>query len=233
MRMPPFTQRFFERSCLELAPELLGAQLVSQLETGEELRARIVELEAYLGDGSDPAAHSHRGPTPRSASMFGPAGHFYVYRSMGIHFCVNLVCEPPGRGSAILLRAAAPLSGFAVMAERRGRERPRPNPRDWLSGPGKLCQAYGITRALDGQSALRGPLRLRPGPAPSEVILCGPRIGIRHARELPYRFFLGGDPHVSRSTLNPRALPYAPALHSGSAERRSLRYRSPQSQEAH
>jgi DNA-3-methyladenine glycosylase len=193
---------FFERSALEVAPELLGCVLVHELD-GERLEGAIVEVEAYLGDGSDPASHSHRGPRPRVASMFGPPGHFYVYRSMGIHACVNLVCERKGRASAVLLRAVEPLHGLEPMALRRGGRAGR----QLASGPGKLTQAFGIGLEHDGASALSGALRVEPArAAPARGILRGPRVGIRKAADLPYRFWIADSEHVSRTPLNRRAI---------------------------
>jgi DNA-3-methyladenine glycosylase len=213
-RLRPLPARFFARSCLAVAPELLGCILVRELPGGARLAARIVEVEAYLGDGSDPASHSHRGPTPRNRTMFGPPGRLYVYRSMGIHACMNAVCEPQGRSSAVLLRAAAPLAGLQIMRAARGACAERE--RDLCSGPGKLCQAFAVTLALDGSCLRSGPLQIVRGARPAERILAGPRIGISRARELPYRFFLEGDPNVTRSPLNSLATPHVPAALRGS-----------------
>ena len=131
--------------------------------------------------------------------MFGRPGHFYVYRSMGLHYCVNVVTEPEGRGAAVLLRAAEPLLGEARMRRLRGGRAGR----ELMNGPGKLAQALAIGREHDGADALRGPLRLerRPG-APAFEIRVSPRIGISKAVDLPYRFFARDSPHVSRSTWN-------------------------------
>jgi DNA-3-methyladenine glycosylase len=197
-----FRREFFERSALEVAPELLGCLLVHELD-GVRLEGRIAEVEAYLGDGTDAASHSHRGPTRRAASMFGPPGFFYVYRSMGIHACANLVCEPAGRASAVLLRAVEPLRGIERMERHRGGR----SGRELASGPGKLTRAFGIGLEHDGASALRGRLRVEPTPhGPAARVLVGPRIGIRHAAELPYRFWLADSPHVTRTPLNRRAM---------------------------
>jgi DNA-3-methyladenine glycosylase len=212
------TRRFFERSVVEVAPELLGCRLIRELDDGTRLEGRIVEVEAYLGDGTDPAAHSHRGATTRNRSMFGPPGHFYVYRSMGLHHCINLVCEPSGRGAAVLVRALEPLAGQARMAELRG----VPSGPGLANGPGKLCQAFGIGLEHDGVDALAGALRIE-GPTRAEkarrdeTILAGPRIGISRAAELPYRYFLAAHPCVTRSPLNGRARPAA--LGGGDLER--------------
>jgi DNA-3-methyladenine glycosylase len=196
------TRAFFDRPALEVAPELLGCVLVHEV-GGERLEGRIVEVEAYLGDGSDAASHSHRGPTPRTAAMFGPPGRFYVYRSMGIHACANLVCDARGTGAAVLLRAVEPLRGVESMARRRGAM----DLRELTNGPGKLAKAFGIGLEHDGVSALSGPLRVehRAGGA-REPVLIGPRVGIRKAAELPYRFWLADHPHVTRTPLNRRAI---------------------------
>jgi DNA-3-methyladenine glycosylase len=194
VRLP---RAFFERSPLVVAPELLGCRLVHELGS-ERLEGVIVEVEAYLGDGSDPASHAHGGPTRRAASMFGPPGHFYVYRSMGIHACANLVCEPEGRGAAVLLRAIEPVAGLESMrVRRRGRDG-----RELASGPGRLTEAFGISLGLDGADALGGALRVERGACPPGALLCGPRIGIRKAADLPYRFWIGSSPHVTRTPHN-------------------------------
>ncbi len=209
--MPRLTRAFFDRSPLEVAPELIGCHLVHELD-GVRVEGMIVEVEAYLGDGSDPASHAHRGPTPRNASMFGPPGRFYVYRSHGIHACINVVCEAAGRGAGVLLRAAAPRAGHAEMTRRRGGR----DGREACSGPGKLTQAFGIGLHHDGSSALRGPLRLAAGPGAraAGTLMAGPRIGISRAARLPYRFFLDGCPHVTRSPLNRRARRVPPIIRS-------------------
>jgi DNA-3-methyladenine glycosylase len=200
VRSARLTRPFFERPALEVAPDLLGCRLVHEID-GERLEGAIVEVEAYLGDGSDPASHSHRGPTPRAATMFGPAGRFYVYRSMGIHSCANLVCDVAGHGAAVLLRAVEPLCGLDEMRRRRGGR----DGRELASGPGKLTQAFGIDLDHDGASALRGALRIEARRGADPHVLCGPRIGIRKASELPYRFWIADSPHVTRSPLNRRA----------------------------
>lgn len=193
---------FFARSALEVAPELLGC-LLTRSSGKTQWLGRIVEVEAYLGDGSDPAAHSHRGPTPRNLSMFGPPARFYVYRSMGIHHCINVVCEPKDQASAVLIRALEPLRGLSAMRRLRAQE----NELQLTSGPGKLCQAFGIDRRFDGASVARGELRLLRATAAPGAILAGPRIGISKATELPYRFFEAENPNVTRSSLNRRANP--------------------------
>jgi DNA-3-methyladenine glycosylase len=196
----PLRRAFFARPCLQVAPELIGAYLVHRLEDGTRLVGRIVEVEAYLGDGSDPGSHSHRGPSPRNRAMFGPPGRLYVYRSYGIHACANVVCEAEGRGAAVLLRAFEPVLGAARMrAERRLPE--HAPPRQIASGPGKLTQALSLGLHDDGRSLLSGRLRLhRPArdDAPAAVSTSR-RIGLGRGRELPYRFFLVDSPCLSRT----------------------------------
>jgi DNA-3-methyladenine glycosylase len=152
---------------------------------------RIVEAEAY--DHEDPASHGYRGRTPRNAAMFGPPGHAYVYRSYGIHWCLNLVCEEEGTANAVLLRALEPTHGLDVMRERRGLE----GPRLLCSGPGRLCQALGVTREHDGLPLDRPPFELLERDRDVEVV-AGPRIGITRAAELPWRYVEAGSRFVSR-----------------------------------
>ena len=180
---------FFARSVHEVAPELVGATLLV-----DGIGGRIVEVEAY--DHEDPAAHGFGGRTERNASMFGPPGHAYVYRSYGIHWCLNLVCEGEGVANAVLVRALEPSYGLDDMRARRGLEEPRL----LCSGPGRLCQALGITREQDGLALDQPPFELRPGAAPVET-LAGPRIGITRATELPWRYVEAGSPFLSRASL--------------------------------
>ena len=177
---------FFDRSVHEVAPELLGATLRFDGAGGT-----IVEVEAY--DHEDPAAHGFRGKTKRNASMFGPPGHAYVYRSYGIHWCLNFVCEPEGVASAVLIRALEPTSGLDAMRERRGLAEARA----LCSGPGKLCQALGITREHDGVPLDRLPFELHARASEPELAV-GPRVGITQAAELPWRYALAGSPFLSR-----------------------------------
>jgi DNA-3-methyladenine glycosylase len=170
----------------EVAPELIGAVLLV-----DGVGGLIVEIEAY--DQDDPAAHGYRGRTPRNASMFGPAGHAYVYRSYGIHWCLNLVCAPKGRAEAALVRALEPTVGLDAMRARRGVAEPRL----LCSGPGRLCQALGVTREHDGLALDEPPFELRAAPEPVEVV-AGVRIGITRAADRPWRYALAGSRYVSK-----------------------------------
>jgi DNA-3-methyladenine glycosylase len=170
----------------EVARELIGAELLVAGVGG-----LMVELEAYERD--DPASHAHRGPTERNASMFGPPGHAYVYRSYGVHWCLNLVCEPAGTPSAVLLRALEPTRGLETMRARRGTD----DTRLLCAGPGRLCQALAVTGAHDGAALDRPPFELRAAAAGASV-LTGPRIGISKATELPWRYGLVGSRFLSR-----------------------------------
>jgi DNA-3-methyladenine glycosylase len=176
----------------EVAPELIGATFLC-----DGVGGTIVEVEAY--DHEDPAAHGYGGRTARNASMFGPPGHAYVYRSYGIHWCVNLVCEEQGSASAVLLRALEPSHGLDAMRARRGVD----DPSALCSGPGKLCQALGITRDHDGLPLDRAPFRLleRRGDPP---IVRGPRVGISKAVERPWRYGLADSPYLSKRFRPPK-----------------------------
>jgi DNA-3-methyladenine glycosylase len=217
MRLGPRLPRaFFDRPGPEVARDLVGALLVHRLADGSRLAGRIVEVEAYLGDGSDPGSHSHRGQTPRNRSMFGPPGHLYAYRSYGVHTCANVVCEARGRGAAVLLRALEPVAGTARMRALRGLPAQAPE-RLIASGPGRLAQAFGITLAHDGCSLLRGALALhRAAPdSPRARIAVSARIGLSKGAGIPHRFFDAASACVSR--VRPGA--------SGSSRRRRARGR--------
>lgn len=196
--LQPLRRAFFARDCRLVAAELIGCRLVRRLESGERLVVRLVEVEAYLGDGSDPASHAHRGRTRRNQTMFGPPGRLYAYRSYGVHTCVNIVCGVSGKAAAILLRAAEPIEGLARMRSLRGL--PADARRQHIArGPGRLAQALGLELDDDGRSLLRPPLTLHP-PAPGSDfarIERGPRVGITKASALPYRFFEAESPWVS------------------------------------
>jgi DNA-3-methyladenine glycosylase len=182
----PLSRDFFARSVHEVAPDLIGTTLLV-----DGVGGVVVEVEAY--DQEDPASHGFRGPTPRNASMFGPPGHAYVYRSYGVHWCLNLVCDVEGRAEAALVRALEPTHGVDRMRERRGLHAPRA----LCSGPGKLCQALAVTRVHDGRPLDRPPFELYARTADVEVVV-GPRIGITRAAELPWRYGLRGSRYLSR-----------------------------------
>ncbi len=179
-----------EPSSVVVARQLLGWELI-----GAKAAGRIVEVEAYEPD--DPASHSFRGKTARNATMFGPPGRLYAYLIYGIHICANVVVGPPGSGAAVLIRALEPVDGAAVMGERRGST----TATNLCSGPGKLCQALGISLDLDGVDLLdaRSPVCLRPPVRPvQEQIVTGSRIGITKAVDRPWRFGLAASAHLSR-----------------------------------
>jgi DNA-3-methyladenine glycosylase len=177
---------FFARSVHEVAPDLIGVTLLV-----DGVGGRIVEVEAY--DHEDPASHGFRGRTERNAAMFGPPGRAYVYRSYGIHWCLNLVCEEEGVANAVLLRALEPTHGLDAMRARRGLDEERL----LCSGPGRLCQALAITRAHDGLPLDRPPFSLLECDGPVEIA-SGPRIGITRAAELPWRYGEAGSRFLSR-----------------------------------
>jgi DNA-3-methyladenine glycosylase len=186
-KLPPRLRRsFFNRSVHEVAPELIGATLLVNGVGGV-----IVELEAY--HHTDPAAHSYRGPTKRNAVMFGPAGYVYVYRSYGIHWCLNFVCEQEGSASAVLIRALEPTQGLATMRRRRGVT----DERLLCSGPGKLCEALGVTVRHNGLALDRAPFELRARQGKPEVVT-GIRIGITKAVDKPWRYGLKGSKFLSK-----------------------------------
>ncbi|MFC7737690.1 DNA-3-methyladenine glycosylase [Roseomonas sp. GCM10028921] len=184
--MFPLPSSFFERPAPELARDLIGTTLLVGGVGG-----MVVETEAYTPE--DPASHSFRGPTQRNASMFGPPGHVYVYRSYGLHWCLNLVCGAGATGSAVLIRAIRPVRGIEAMRERRGVQAEKL----LCSGPGRLCQALGVTSEMDGLPMDREPFLLLPREAVAEVV-SGPRIGISRGVEAVWRFGLAGSPFLSR-----------------------------------
>jgi DNA-3-methyladenine glycosylase len=189
---------FFDRPADVVARELLGTVVVSRI-GGVRTSARIVETEAYLGY-RDPASHGylHR-RNERNAALFGPPGSWYVYLSYGIHWCANLVCEAEGTASAVLLRALEPVEGLALMRERRSVT----DDRQLCSGPGKLCQALGITRAnLDGRMMPGSAVVVRPPTVPPAFeMLTTPRIGITKAADWPLRFAVADSVHVSGARI--------------------------------
>ncbi|MFI0796155.1 DNA-3-methyladenine glycosylase [Micromonospora rubida] len=171
---------------------LLGCRLST-----DGVTVRITEVEAYAGTAGDPASHAHRGRTPRNAVMFGPAGHAYVYFTYGMHWCVNVVTGPDGEASAVLLRAGEVVEGVEAARARRTAVR---RDVDLARGPARLCAALGIDKAAYGRDLLGdGPVRLRPaaGPVPDAAIAAGPRVGVTGAHDVPWRFWIAGDPTVS------------------------------------
>jgi DNA-3-methyladenine glycosylase len=182
----PLRRPFFARDVHAVARDLIGATLLFKGVGG-----RIVEVEAY--HHTDPAAHSYNGQTPRNAVMFGPPGFAYVYRSYGIHWCVNFVCEAEGSASAVLIRAIEPTEGIAAMRRRRGLK----DERLLCSGPGRVCAALGITNAHNGLALDTPPfaLSLREDDV---TIIVGPRIGITKAADLPWRYGLKGSRFLSK-----------------------------------
>ncbi|MGV9847155.1 MULTISPECIES: DNA-3-methyladenine glycosylase [unclassified Streptomyces] len=188
----------------EVAPRLLGAVLTHETPEGTVAIA-ITETEAYSGT-ADPASHAYRGRTTRNAVMFGPAGHMYVYRSHGLHWCANIVTGTDGIASAVLIRAGRVVEGEELARRRRGStvETPR-----LARGPGNFCQALGITAEHDGANLLKGsPVALSDGEqVPADLIRIGPRVGVSKAHDWQHRFYLAGDPTVSAYRLSPRAKP--------------------------
>lgn len=187
---PPLPQKFFARSVHEVAPELIGATMLVNGVGGI-----IVEVEAY--HQTEPAAHSYRGPTPRTMVMFGPPGFAYVYRSYGIHWCINFVCEKEGSAAAVLIRALQPTHGLAAMRRRRGLEEER----TLCSGPGKLASALAITHAQNGLALTAPPFSIHARTFTPEIAT-GVRIGITKAAELPWRYGLKGSRFVSKPFTN-------------------------------
>lgn len=169
-----------------VARSLIGACLFV-----DGVGGRIVETEAY--DREDPASHSHAGPTLRNKVMFGPPGRVYVYRSYGLHWCMNIVCREAGHGAAVLIRAIEPLRGLERMHERRGGV----DERVLCAGPGRVCQALGVTREHDGCAVDEAPFELVPA-ATAPPVVAGPRIGISKAVDVPWRFGLAGSRYLSR-----------------------------------
>ena len=184
-------QSFYARGPADVARDLLGAEIRGCSACGP-VAGRIVETEAYLA--TDPACHAYRGKTARNAAMFGPPGQAYVYRSYGVHWLFNVVAGRDGEGCAVLIRAVEPTEGLDLMRCRRNRSKPR----DLASGPGKLSVAFGIDGEHDGSSLTAGPIVLAaPPPTPGPITVCR-RVGISKAVQAPLRFYLTGNPHVSR-----------------------------------
>ncbi|WP_149180113.1 DNA-3-methyladenine glycosylase [Streptomyces sp. TRM49041] len=192
----------------EVAPKLLGCVLTCKTPEGT-VSIAITETEAYSGT-ADPASHAYRGQTPRNAVMFGPAGHLYVYRSHGLHWCANIVTGTEGIASAVLIRAGRVIEGEDLARERRGGRVESPR---LARGPGNFCQALGIKAEHNGTDLLTGAsVVLSEGePVPAALIQVGPRVGVSKAHDWQHRFYLAGDPTVSAYRLSPRAKPSAGA----------------------
>lgn len=188
---------FYQRDSLAIARDLLGQRLV-RVSEGVRVAGRIVEVEAYDG-ARDSASHAHSGPTERNASMFGPPGHAYVYLIYGMHHCFNVVTEREGHGAAVLVRALEPVEGIGDMRARRGgRKGPA-----LTNGPAKLCYALAIDRTLDGADLVEGEALWieREEAVPEERVARGPRVGVRGdewAVSVPWRFWIEGNPYISR-----------------------------------
>jgi len=198
----PLDRAFYERPTLDVARGLIGALLVHDTEKGR-FSGVIVETEAYIAP-EDAACHAYRGVTPRNRVMFGPAGHAYVYRSYGIHYMLNVVTEPAGVAAAVLIRAIEPREGLDRMLDNRGLSEPRINNRgvaNVANGPGRLCQAFGIGPELNGVDLTGLPLYITANVTDiahdTLSIVQTTRIGITRAVDLPWRFYVRGNPHVS------------------------------------
>jgi DNA-3-methyladenine glycosylase len=196
---PRLPREFFDRPSTRVGPDLLGCVLWHDSPQGL-VAVRLTEVEAYQG-AADPASHAYRGQTARNAVMFGDPGYAYVYFTYGMHFCVNLVCQPPGQPEAVLLRAGEVIEGAELARSRR-----RGTDRDLARGPARLCQSLGIDRSLDGADVCGPRSRLGIGPAPAALpavpaagggICAGPRVGVSQAADRPWRYWLAGDGYVS------------------------------------
>jgi DNA-3-methyladenine glycosylase len=234
-------REFFDRPSTDVAPDLIGCVLWHDSPAGL-VAVRLVEVEAYQGS-ADPASHAFRGQTARNAVMFGEPGHAYVYFTYGMHFCVNLVCQPPGQAEAVLIRAGEVIEGADLAGlRRRGRAADlasdlaiagadasrRIREVDLARGPGRLCQALGIDRALDGADVCGPDSRLGIGPRLTAIgrdqIRTGPRVGIRQATERPWRYWLADDGHVSIFRSSKPKVP-GPKSVSGSAAKDGTMHR--------
>ncbi|MFD3607144.1 DNA-3-methyladenine glycosylase [Streptomyces atroolivaceus] len=199
---------FLAHPAEEVASKLLGRVLTCKTSEGT-VSIAVTETEAYSGT-ADPASHAYRGRTPRNAVMFGPAGHLYVYRSHGLHWCANVVTGTDGIASAVLIRAGRVIEGEDLARKRRGEKVESPR---LARGPGNFCQALGITAEHNGADLLTGTsVVLSEGePLPAALIQAGPRVGVSKAHDWQHRFYLAGDPTVSAYRLSPRAKPSAGA----------------------
>ena len=191
----PLLRSFFDRDPLVVAPALLGT-VIRHERDGETVAVRLTEVEAYLGEGEDPASHSHRGLRPRNQVMWGPPGHLYVYFTYGMHYCANLVCRPEGISGAVLLRAGEVVGGLDVARARRPASK---RDIDLARGPARLASALGFGRADDGRDVCGGgSLSVLPGKAIAQARLrSGPRVGVSLGAESPWRYWIEGEPTVS------------------------------------
>lgn len=191
VELPNNSFSFLDGPASEVAPRLLGCELERQLD-GKTVRVRIVETEAY--DQTDIASHSYKGQTPRTEIMFGSLGHLYVYFTYGMHYCCNVVVGRSGYGAAVLIRAVEPLEGAELLEDRRGRSGV-----EATNGPAKLCQALGIDKAMNGHDLKQAPLKLSiQDPLLASQITQTTRIGISQGKDVPWRFYITGNPYVSK-----------------------------------
>jgi DNA-3-methyladenine glycosylase len=201
----PLPRDFFSRDPRRVARQLLGKVLVRNAQT--PLTARIVEVEAYLGE-ADPAAHAAAGRTLRNSVLFGPPGRAYIYFIYGNHYCLNVSCEPEGQAGGVLFRALEPLTGIEEMAEARGIELHGPKDlRQLTAGPGRLCQAFGITRTRDNDCDLtsdKSSLWIGNDGYRARGITATPRIGITKAADMPLRYLIAANPFVSGPKVRPK-----------------------------
>jgi len=185
----PLSRSFYNRPTLLVAKELLGTFLVHQMNAHQQLIGKIVETEAYIGE-DDPACHAARGRTSRTEIMYGPPGYAYIYFIYGMYYCLNAVTEREGFPAAVLIRAVQPVAGVELMQELRGNARPR----ELANGPGKLCQAFGLDKSLNGADLCGSKLFIATGSSPEpDEIATSPRIGIRAGKEHPWRFYIKRD----------------------------------------
>lgn len=191
---------FLERPSVEVAPALLGAVLRHTTDAGT-VAVRLTEVEAYVGQGIDPGSHAFRGKTRRNASMFGEPGHLYCYFTYGMHVCANVVCSPEGEASGVLLRAGEVVEGIELARYRRTTSK---GDRDLAQGPARLVVALGISLSDDGSDLFAPPFTLEPSAAVVEHS-AGPRTGLTGGAELPWRFWIPGDPSVSPYKKHPKA----------------------------
>lgn len=210
---PLLPREFFDLPAQQVGPALLG-HVIEHETTHGLVAVRLTEVEAYAGT-LDAASHAYRGPTKRNEVMFGPPGHAYVYFTYGMHFCVNLVCLGSGTAAAVLLRAGRVIAGVPLARSRRARNGAAAGERDLARGPARLCQALGIDRALNGADVCdpASPLRVRTGePVSRRAIRYGPRTGVRGAADVPWRYWVAGEPTVSPYRPHvPRARSASPA----------------------